>query len=175
MAPGVRIGHHGGGSSGRGYPQNFAGTSAAGDPLRHTEPAGGCGVGEALRHVREGLAEGHRVNPGSGDGFPGDLILPGLDGLTIPHSGLDGVFQGFRLRLGLVNQGLQLAQLPRLGFQFVDTHGVFLLISCGGWFGTLRNVTGLYEAARRGFVQGQGRESVRAVTYWGMRFPVPLL
>lgn len=43
----------------------------------------------------------------------------------IPYLGLDGVLDGLRLCGGLLNQGLQLAQLPDLVLDFLNAHGVF--------------------------------------------------
>ena len=56
------------------------------------------------------------------------VIFPGLDGLLVPHVGLDRVLDGLRFCLGFLDQVLELAQLPTLHFQFVDTHCVYLLL-----------------------------------------------
>ena len=109
-----------------------AGPCSQAPPSCHAEAAGGGLPGESLGHVRQGLPQGRGVDSGGGDGLPGNLVLPGLDALRIAHSGLQGVLDGLGFRLGLLDQGLELAQLPDFRFHFVDAHCVGLLVYSAG-------------------------------------------
>ena len=66
-------------------------------------------------------------------GFHVTVVLPGLNGLLCVHVGLDSIPDALGLRLGFLNQLLELAQLPYLHFQFVDAHAVYLLIFWWAW------------------------------------------
>lgn len=80
------------------------------------------------------------------------ILYPGLDSLRIAHSGLYRVLDGLRLCLGLLDQVLELAQLPALHFQFVGTHTLYLLIYfsfCPCVLGFRRRVGLVYDEALR--------------------------
>ena len=52
------------------------------------------------------------------------LLRTGADFLGVAHRSLERVLEGFGLRCGLVDEGLQLPQLAGLAFHFVDAHCV---------------------------------------------------
>ena len=88
-----------------------------------TEAEGG-GPGEPLHYLGQSRFQGFAVQPGGRDRFPGDFILPGPQLPRIAHVSLDCVPDVLRLRLGFLDEGLQLAQLLDLALDFVDTHCV---------------------------------------------------
>lgn len=55
------------------------------------------------------------------------ILFPSVSGLRIAHVSLDRILDGLGFCLGFLDQGLELAQLPAFGFQFVHAHCVFLL------------------------------------------------
>ena len=94
----------------------------------HAEAAGGGLTGEAGRHIGQSLLQSRGIQPGAGDGPPGDLILAGQHLLAVAHRGLDGVPDGLGLCLGLLDEVLDLAQFPGFGLDLVDAHGLYLLV-----------------------------------------------
>ena len=94
--------------------------------LRKGESPGGGLPGECLGDLRHCLFQGRGVDSDSGDGFPCDLVLPGIGRLRIAHVCLDGVLNCLRFCLGFLDQPLQLSKLLTFHFQFVDAHGFLL-------------------------------------------------
>lgn len=97
-------------------------------PSRHAEAARGGLTGESGGNVRQGFLERRGVNSDAFYGFPRYLVLPGPQFLRVAHVGLDRVPDSVGLLLGLVNEGLELAQLPDFAFNLIDTHCAFLHI-----------------------------------------------
>ena len=93
-------------------------------PSRHSEPAAGAGLGEALGQLRHGLLECRAVEPAAGHGLPGDLVIRtrqriGVDG---GHVRLDRVLNALDLGCQLVGHAAKFAKLVDLALNFCVAH-----------------------------------------------------
>lgn len=110
------------------YPNALVGWLDMGPFSCHAEAADGGFSCERFGHVRHCLSQGAGVDSGGLYRSPGHPVFPSPQFLRIAHVGLDRVLDGLGLLLGFLDQGLQLAQLPDLAFEFVIAHGMYLLL-----------------------------------------------